>query len=555
MAFIECKILKTKIMKRISILFIINLLFFCAFAQNPLVEFQRKAHNAFLQYTDKQQHKQVKANKMPMSYSIDDTTYFWRWDLSVMPPTWVYEQAVCKAVGNQSYVFVSVDQWNVNIDSADIEIIMSFLEDSTLNTTEYGIISMDTMLFGQIPDELDNDPKVIFYFTDLESFNGTVFDGYFSEYNQMTESEAQQDDAHSNECEMLYMSCYPVNPSATSTLSVLSHELQHLIHWGYDTDEETWLNEGCSELAMVNFGYPDPIVDFNTNPNNNLIEWEQTFSDYVQVQLFFTYLYEQFGADFIKSIVENPNNGISSINEVFSDFGYSVNFDSVFNDWTLANFINDTNVFAGKYGYHLLQLPNFSYTDKSQSSLPLQISSSLNNCASRYYKLPILDNQQFSFNFENPDHWDLNMLFYDENDSLVEINPVDILQTYLLLENEYSIDKIFLTLSNNFEGTGTDAYVINDTLLTTNLRSKFDDDFSLTKNNDFLNILLPAQKCDYADLKIFSLNGQLVYSNKYFLHKKLNSLQVPVYQLPTGIFLLNITTTEKNYFAKFFNKN
>ena len=60
------------------------------------------------------------------------------------------------------------------------------------------------------------------------------------------------------------------------------------------------MDEGCAELAMVLFGQPDPISSFPGNPDNNLTEWDQQFSDYVQVMLFFTYFAEQYGNEIIK---------------------------------------------------------------------------------------------------------------------------------------------------------------------------------------------------------------------------------------------------------------
>ena len=34
-------------------------------------------------------------------------------------------------------------------------------------------------------------------------------------------------------------------------LSVLAHELQHAVHWNGDRTEDTWVNEGLSEVARA----------------------------------------------------------------------------------------------------------------------------------------------------------------------------------------------------------------------------------------------------------------------------------------------------------------
>ena len=85
-----------------------------------------------------------------------------------------------------------------------------------------------------------------------------------------TEAQMMNPPGHSNECEMIYMTCYPLNPTDPIRISVLAHELEHLIHWGGDINEDTWVDEGLAELAMVYFGIPDPISQFNTNPDNSL---------------------------------------------------------------------------------------------------------------------------------------------------------------------------------------------------------------------------------------------------------------------------------------------
>ena len=257
--------------------FVIFLVFLALIISTKAQDYTLEKHieqgkQAFRKFADTENHKKLKQEREVNAYNIGDSKTFWRWNLSVMPPTWIQEDATCRAVGENSYVFISNTEWNVHINQDDVDLIMFRLEEETVNSAEIGIIEMDTTYFGQIPDELDNDPKVIFFFSALGSYGGSTFDGYFSSYNQMTEAEAVAAEGHSNECEMLYMSCNPVNPSAISTLSVLAHELQHLIHFGYDPNEETWVDEGCAELAMVLFGQPDPIVNFPSEPEDKYNE-------------------------------------------------------------------------------------------------------------------------------------------------------------------------------------------------------------------------------------------------------------------------------------------
>ncbi|RLC52058.1 MAG: hypothetical protein DRI23_03755, partial [Candidatus Cloacimonadota bacterium] len=91
-------------------------------------------------------------------YEVGDTQTYWSWDLSIMPPTWIQTPATCRAVGEHCYVFVADDQWNINMDQSDVDIVFNYLENETMNSTDYGAIEMDINLFGPIPDEIDNDP-------------------------------------------------------------------------------------------------------------------------------------------------------------------------------------------------------------------------------------------------------------------------------------------------------------------------------------------------------------------------------------------------------------
>ena len=120
---------------------------------------------------------------------MGDIRDFWRFDFTDMPPSWEQAQAICRVVGEHCYVLISDEEWDVNIDQDDIDIIFNYLEYTTMNNDDFGAIEMDIDLFGPIPDELDNDEKIIVYYSALGSYNGTMFDGYFSSYNQVTESE------------------------------------------------------------------------------------------------------------------------------------------------------------------------------------------------------------------------------------------------------------------------------------------------------------------------------------------------------------------------------
>jgi hypothetical protein len=373
-----------------KLLFVISFLIFALLLSANVLEQFEEFKRDISQQTEQWQGKH-QSNRNSRDYQIGDTFVFWAWNLTVMPPLWIQTPATCRAVGDHCYIFVADDQWNVHMNQADIDIVLPYLEDYTMISTEWGAIEMDEALFGPIPDELDNDPKIIVYYSELGSFMGTSFDGYFSAYNQVTEQQAQQMNppGHSNECEMIYMTCFPLNPTDPIRISVLAHELQHMIHWLGDINEDTWVNEGCSELAMVYFGLPDPIVQFPNNPDNTLTFWDQEFADYVKVMLYFTYLEEQYdavGDSLIKDIVSEPANSIAGITNQLIANSISQSFEDIFVDWTIANFLDDPEVENGLYYYENLELPNFSVV-YTHSSYPAGNNGSVHDWATDYIRL------------------------------------------------------------------------------------------------------------------------------------------------------------------------
>ncbi len=329
-------------------------------------QFQKDIGIQAAQFKDSPEHQQIRNSRDSRTYVVGDTHTFWRWNLAVMPPTWIQTPATCRAVGEHCYIFVANDQWNIHMTQANVDSALVRLEQNTPNNPDTGAIMMDVNLFGPIPDELDNDPKLIVFYSALGSFQGTSFDGYFSAYNQVTEAQAQMMNppGHSNECEMIYMTCYPLNPVQPIRLSVLAHELEHLIHWGQDANEESWIDEGCAELAMVAYGVPDPISGFPSNPDNNLTVWNQQFADYVKVMLFFTYLKEHYDSTgMIRDLVADPMNGMNSLNSQVSIHYPQLSTDEILHNWSIANALDSPQPGDGLYNYEELDLPNFTMTN------------------------------------------------------------------------------------------------------------------------------------------------------------------------------------------------
>jgi len=418
---------------------------------SSFTEFQRHIKNESQRVINQKLHNQIRNNRESREYEVGDQQTFWRYDLSVMPPGWLQTPSTCRAAGEHCYVFVADEEWLVHMDESDVQEVFNYLEIETMNGDDYGAVEMDTLHFGELPDELDNDPKLIVFYSALGSFGGSTFDGYFSSYNQVTEAEAQQMNppGHSNECEMIYMTCHPLDPTDPVRISVLSHELEHLIHWGGDINEEIWVDEGLAELAMVYFGMPDPISQFNSNPDNSLNTWNQEWADYVKTLLFFTYFAEQFDdGSIIKDIVSEPLNSIAGISNQLVTHGYTIPFEAIFNNWTIANYLDDPDVAQGQYNYENLELPSFNPTHH-HISYPASGSGTTNPWATDYIRL-LPDEQNYSLHLEVNHPISLGVIRKsDEVVSTVDFFIVNDVLDLNLPEMTDEYDQIILVLPNS----------------------------------------------------------------------------------------------------------
>ncbi|GEM_PF-2365273 len=334
-------------------------------------------------------HRSIERSRT--EYQVGDTRIFWTWDLSVMPPVDVQVSFTCRAKGDACYIWVADDQWSINVDQTEVDGVFTAWESQTPQGSldpQKGIYDIATSVFGPAPDELDQDPRIHILFFDIGSFQGFTFDGFFNSFDQMTDAEAQAQGRHSNECELVNLDCNPQQPASEYMLGVLAHEFQHMIHWLGDANEDTWVNEGCSQLSwfLCGFGTDGDEATFADRPNNDLTSWDEA-GDYGQVALFFIYLYEQFGGvNAWPSIVSDPADGFTGLVNGMTGLGYHFDPDEVFANWCLANYFNDTTWDHGIAGYQGLDVPAFRIATTHQTFPTGQISTNSKRWAARAYR-------------------------------------------------------------------------------------------------------------------------------------------------------------------------
>ena len=192
---------------------------------------------------------------------------------------------------------------------------------------------------------IDGDPHLLIVHTRVR----TGVAGYFSGADSYPRSVHKQ----SNEREVIYMSSN-VPFGTRDYLATLAHELQHASHWNADQDEDTWLNEGMSELAseIAGFRIASP-ASYLRDPATSLTEWAGNISEsgpnYGAAALFLEYLTGHYGGEAAAgAIVAGQADGMDSVNRYLEKAGYKERALDVFRDWLAANYLDET---SGRYSY------------------------------------------------------------------------------------------------------------------------------------------------------------------------------------------------------------
>jgi immune inhibitor A len=241
-----------------------------------------------------------------------------------------------------------------------------------VDTFESSIYPTDREFFGsEWTPGVDNDPHLYIL---LGSNLGDSLAGYFSSFDEYT-PEAHK---YSNGHEMFILNADGIDLGQEFTYGVLAHEFQHMIHWYRDLNEDTWMNEGFSELAALINGYDPGGFDYSytSNTDMQLNDWASSVgendSHYGASFLFMTYFLDRFGEDVTKTLIGMQENGMESIDKLLSDLnktdpttGNVITANDLFADWAVTNFLNDRTVGDGRYSYRSYTgFSPASYTDK-----------------------------------------------------------------------------------------------------------------------------------------------------------------------------------------------
>ncbi|MCK9224564.1 MAG: hypothetical protein M0Q02_05725, partial [Candidatus Muirbacterium halophilum] len=176
-----------------------------------------------------------------------------------------YEEVKCKKIwqGNKVVVYSEIDGFYT--DSEFMQRIGEKVESDIIPVLE-------TYFSDIIYANLD----IIFY--DIHDFYKIGGQEYYAGYF---------DPDYSYNNNKIFIDTNPgmIYSSIDDVLAVIAHELQHLIHYSYDNDEEKWLNEGLSELSTYVCGFENKVhtEEFIKFPFRTLDTWNGDLNDYGKV--------------------------------------------------------------------------------------------------------------------------------------------------------------------------------------------------------------------------------------------------------------------------------
>ena len=253
----------------------------------------------------------------------------------------VLKLATCRYKGAHCYIFVEESQWDIIAAQPDVDKLGALFDAATPADPERGVFEIAVDAFGKPADE-DGDPRIFILILDIPDKRVV---GYFDdELYERAQPELRRD--------TIYLDASKLAFSAYLAHATLAHEFQHLIHWGRDPDEETWIDEGLSGYAEELVGFPeaDPsmVPSFLADPSRSLTSWALESANYGKTYLFASFLAERYGAGLVRQIVAEPRNGIWGIDDAFKSQNWVENYAGAWRLWIAANYAGGYEALRGR---------------------------------------------------------------------------------------------------------------------------------------------------------------------------------------------------------------
>ena len=283
------------------------------------------------------------------------------------------------SLGEEAEIFnlMDLDSMQCRYISADLQFVSSnaywYFEDGVSHSSEdlnrvtahfeEAIYHTLANVFGPMwPEGYMGDRRITILHA---KFGGAL--GYYSskdEYPKYVHS-------HSNERKMIYINSRYLNFGTESYLSVLTHELQHAIHWEINNRASQWLKEGMAQVASHLMGYDqESIYAFVGAPPTSLVYWpltlDKTQANYGAAFLFSQFLKDQSnGQSELSLLIDSNGDGITSIDNYLQQLDGGEDFRSIFNRWLVANYLGREGEDQYDYKDHSIFVPPTDRLKKS----------------------------------------------------------------------------------------------------------------------------------------------------------------------------------------------
>ena len=300
--------------------------------------------------------------------AVNDLKDFYSLNSLAWPPResdWTRVSAKLRAIGNHCYIYedTSIPYPYLAITESEITRFK--------NSFDNEIYPLITGAFGAEPNPgIDNDSRIYILFT--HNVNKQTAAGYFDSTNQLTQAKLDSSTEYnknssgykyySNEKEIFYMAVpknsFKGETYQTNTLGVIAHEFQHMINWNQhssknpDILEESWLNEGLSQLAQdtAGYGYQYGTLSFVIEPflrypeSYSLTKFQFGLGYYGNAYLFVRYLADR-GVNPM-NLVKSAKTGRANVEDEIKRISAAASFDDFFEEFATALYLSNSGVTA-----------------------------------------------------------------------------------------------------------------------------------------------------------------------------------------------------------------